>query len=131
SRDFAEEPAEVPRQRMSEKMGKALAVLVAEDNEINALLAQALLTKLGHRVALVRTADAAVQAWAEAHAAGSPSDLLIMDVQMPGGSGIEAARRIRAAEATHGRGRLPLFALTAHAYEEDRAACLAPGMDGV
>jgi CheY-like chemotaxis protein/anti-sigma regulatory factor (Ser/Thr protein kinase) len=131
SLELVEESTDVPRKRMTHKKGKALAVLVAEDNEINALLVQTLLTKLGHRVALVRSAQAAVEAWGAANAAGSPYDLLLMDVQMPGGSGIEAARRIRAAEANHGQGRLPLFALTANAYEEDRAACLAAGMDGV
>ncbi|MET0539906.1 MAG: hypothetical protein ABWZ64_18495 [Xanthobacteraceae bacterium] len=55
---------------MTQKRGKALAVLVAEDTEINALLVQTLLTKLGHRVALVRTAQAAVEAWGAANAAG-------------------------------------------------------------
>jgi CheY-like chemotaxis protein len=110
SRELVEESTDVPLKRMTQKRGKALAVLVAEDNEINALLVQTLLTKLGHRVALVRTAQAAVEAWGAANAAGSPYDLLLMDVQMPGDSGIEAARRIRAAEANHGQGRLPLFA---------------------
>jgi CheY-like chemotaxis protein len=53
-----------------------------------------------------------------------------MDLQMPGGGGIEAVRRIRAVEAQEGGRRLPVFALTATAFDEDRAASLAAGMDG-
>jgi len=52
-----------------------------------------------------------------------------MDVQMPALDGLEAARRIRAAEAGHGR--TPIIALTANAYAEDREACLAAGMDEI
>ena len=53
-----------------------------------------------------------------------------MDVHMPGVDGLEAARRIRAAEAeTQPRARR-IVALTANAYAEDREACLAAGMDG-
>jgi signal transduction histidine kinase/DNA-binding response OmpR family regulator len=128
--DFAPEPA-LRGKPIVERTGRGPAVLIAEDNEINALLAQALLTRLGHRVTLVNTGRAAVEAWDAAHAAGSPYDLLLMDVQMPDGTGIEAAGLIRAAEANAGRGLVPLFALTANAYEEDCAACMAAGMDGV
>jgi CheY-like chemotaxis protein len=53
-----------------------------------------------------------------------------MDLQMPGGDGVEAVRRIRTLEAERGARRLPVFALTANAFEEDHAACLAAGMDG-
>jgi len=108
----------------------ALAVLVAEDNEINALLAKAPLGRLGHRANVVATGDAAVEAYFAAAAAGDPYDLLLMDLHMPGGDGIEAVRRIRALEAQRGAHRAPVFALTANAFDEDRAACLAAGMDG-
>src|SRR5262249_53960277 len=76
--------------------GKGLAVLVAEDNQINALLAISLLTRLGHRPTVVGTGDAAVDAWRAARATKEPYDLLLMDLHMPGGGGIEAVRRIRA-----------------------------------
>ena len=49
---------------------------------------------------------------------------------MPGTDGIEAARRIRAAEAESGGSRTPIIALTANTQDEDREACLAAGMDG-
>ena len=109
--------------------GKGLAVLVAEDNEINALLANALLTRLGHRPTVVGTGDAAVEAWLAARMTSESYDLLLMDLQMPRGGGIEAVRRIRAIEAQEGGRRLPIFALTATALDENRAACLAAGMD--
>jgi len=111
--------------------GKGLSILVAEDNEINALLARALLTRLGHRPTIVSNGETAVDSWAAARAANSPYDLVLMDVQMPGMDGLEAARRIRAAEA-EARGRpTRMLALTANAQSEDREACLAAGMDGL
>jgi CheY-like chemotaxis protein len=104
-----------------------LAVLVAEDNEINALLTRSLLAKLGHRPTVVTTGTAAVDAWRAARAAGEPYDLVLMDVHMPDMDGIEATRRIRAAE--QGPPRTRIVALTANAFSEDRDACLAAGMD--
>jgi CheY-like chemotaxis protein len=106
------------------------AILVAEDNEINALLARALLVRLGHRPTVATNGAVAVEAWLAARAAGEPYRLVLMDVQMPGTDGIEAARRIRAAEAESGGARTPIIALTANTLEEDREACLAAGMDG-
>jgi CheY-like chemotaxis protein len=110
---------------------RGLSILVAEDNEINALLARALLTRLGHRPAIAGNGEAAVESWAAARAAGAPYDLVLMDVQMPGMDGLEAARRIRAAEAEAGAKRTRMLALTANAQTEDREACLAAGMDGL
>jgi CheY-like chemotaxis protein len=106
------------------------AILVAEDNEISALLARALLARLGHRPTVANNGAVAVEAWLAARAAGEPYGLVLMDVQMPGTDGIEAARRIRAAEAESGGARTPIIALTANTLEEDREACLAAGMDG-
>jgi CheY-like chemotaxis protein len=108
--------------------GDSLAILIAEDNEINALLGRALLARLGHRPTVARDGAAAFEAWREAHAAGAPFDLVLMDVRMPASDGIEATQRIRAAE-TDGA-RTPIIALTADALSEDRDACLAAGMDG-
>jgi CheY-like chemotaxis protein len=106
----------------------SLAILIAEDNEINALLARALLARLGHRPTVVPDGAAAFEAWSAARAAGTPYDLVLMDVHMPASDGIEATQRIRTAEVTGPR--TPIIALTADALSEDRDACLAAGMDG-
>ena len=108
---------------------KGLAVLVAEDNEINALLARALLGRLGHWPTIATSGEDALEAFLAARAAGTPFDLVLMDVRMPGIDGLEAARRIRAAEAASGDKRVPIVALTANAFPEDCEACLAAGMD--
>jgi len=109
--------------------GKQLSVLVAEDNEINALLARALLTRLGHRPHVAENGEAAVQAWSAARDAGTPYNLVLMDVQMPGMDGLEAARRIRAAEKQADVLPVRMLALTANLAEE--TACRAAGMDAL
>jgi CheY-like chemotaxis protein len=111
-------------------VSKGLSILVAEDNEINALLIRSLLGKLGHRPTVATSGAAALDCWHAARAAGMPYDLVLMDVHMPGVDGLEAARRIRAAEAEGRESRVPIVALTASALAEDRDACLAAGMDG-
>jgi len=111
--------------------GIGLSILVAEDNEINALLARALLTRLGHRPTVAGNGAAAIESWAAARAAGKPYDLVLMDVQMSGMDGLQAARRIRAAETQAGDRPVRMLALTANAQSEDRDACLAAGMDGL
>jgi len=106
-----------------------LSVLIAEDNEINALLARALVAKLGHQATVVANGAEAVETWRTARAAGTPYDLVLMDVHMPELDGPEATRRIRALEA--GEARTPIVALTATAHADDRDACLAAGMDAI
>jgi PAS domain S-box-containing protein len=110
--------------------GGGLSILVAEDNEINALLARALLVKLGHHPTMVTSGDTAVDSWLAARAAGMPYDRVFMDLHMPNMDGLEATRRIRAIEADSNAPRTPILALTANASADDREACLAAGMDG-
>jgi len=107
-----------------------LSILVAEDNEINALLARALLVKLGHRPVMATSGTAAVESWLAARAAGTPYDRVLMDINMPGIDGLEATRRIRSIEAEDASPRTLILALTANASGEDREACLAASMDG-
>jgi signal transduction histidine kinase/CheY-like chemotaxis protein len=109
--------------------GAGLAVLVAEDNDINALLARALLHRLGHSPMVVANGALALEAFTAAAQAGRPYDLVLMDVHMPELDGLEATRRIRAAEAAMHLPRTRIVALTANAFGEDREACLAAGMD--
>jgi CheY-like chemotaxis protein len=123
--------AEVARTSAPAPTRPGLSVLVAEDNEINALLTCALLARLGHRPTLTADGNAALASFLAAQAAGAPHDLVLMDVRMAGLDGLEATRRIRAAEAGLGKRRVPILALTADAAPEQRDACLAAGMDDV
>ena len=107
-----------------------LSVLVAEDNEINALLMRSLLTRLGHHVVIATNGEAVLESWLAARAAGTPYDLILMDIQMPLLDGVEAAKRIRAREAGEPGRRTPILALTANTLVEDRYACFEAGMDG-
>jgi CheY-like chemotaxis protein len=126
-------PALVPQDLECAVAGGApsLAILIAEDNEINALLARSLIAKLGHRPAVVQNGVEAIASWRDARQAGTPFDLVLMDVQMPEMDGIEAARRMRHEEAEGLLARTPIIALTANAFAEDREACLAAGMDDI
>ena len=112
------------------KPDRGLAVLVAEDNEINALLMRSLLSRLGHRPVIATNGTAALESWLAAKAGGSPYDLVLMDLQMPELDGIEATKRIRGHEAGRPGRRTPILALTANALVEDRYACFEAGMDG-
>jgi CheY-like chemotaxis protein len=125
-----ESAAEIEDRSIS-SVTKGLSILVAEDNEINALLARALLTRLGHRPTIAANGEAAVESWLAARAAGSPYDLVLMDVQMPGVDGLEAARRIRAFESQAGDKPTRMIAVTANVQSEDRDAALAAGLDGL
>jgi PAS domain S-box-containing protein len=97
---------------------------VAEDNQVNQLVATRIFEKLGHQATVVsngREAFVAFQA--------GKFDLIAMDVQMPEMDGLDATSAIRAWEKTAGT-HTPIIAMTAHAMEGDRERCLAAGMDG-
>ena len=111
-----------------------MSILLAEDNDINALLACTVLEKSGARVVRVRNgAEAIAKAGAAlGEANGRGFDLIFMDIHMPDMDGIEAARRIRALypdDAAPAHGRPPIVALTANAFAGDRAAYLEAGLD--
>jgi CheY-like chemotaxis protein len=94
-------------------------VLLVEDNPINAMLARTLLAREG---CIVDHAKGGEEAIAAVKVGGY--DLILMDMRMPGVSGVEATRRLRAQGVA-----TPVVALTANAFEDDRHACLAAGMD--
>jgi CheY-like chemotaxis protein len=125
----AAEPA--AGQAASERRGgKAIAVLLVEDNDINALLAQRLLEKSGCDVRRRRNGREAVQTFERILSDADASvDLVLMDVHMPVVDGLEALRAIRALYAGDKRKCPPIVAVTANAFEEDRRQCLDAGMD--
>ncbi|MCP3439725.1 ATP-binding protein [Bradyrhizobium sp. CCGUVB14] len=127
SPDLAPEPVEPTAIKPP---ARGLSILVAEDNEINALLMRSLLTKLGHRVVIAVHGEAALESWLAASSAGTPYDLVLMDIQMPQLDGIEATKRIRAHETATGGRHTPILALTANTLVEDRYACFEAGMNG-
>ena len=102
-----------------------LRVLVAEDNEINALLTRTLLEHAGHSVEIVGNGEAAVAALGKDGT--PPYDVILMDLHMPGMDGFAATAHIR--DLHPEAARLPIIALTANALSEDRQACLDAGMD--
>ena len=109
---------------------KGLSILVAEDNQINALLIRSLLGRLGHQTVITTNGAEALESWLSAKSAGTPYDLVLMDIQMPQLNGIETTKRIRALEAGEPGNRTPILALTANTLVEDRYACFEAGMDG-
>jgi PAS domain S-box-containing protein len=108
-------------------------VLVVEDNLINCMVIESLLRSLGVTVAVVHDGQQAVAAitaaTASAGALQPPPQLVLMDLQMPVLDGYAATKNIRQWESTQQCPRLPIIALTADAFEEDRQRCLAAGMD--
>ncbi len=103
-------------------------VLIAEDNPVNRMVIMAMLDELGASGLSVTVVEDGQQALDFITQGGLP-DLVLMDVQMPVMDGLEATEKIRLWQADHGKQRLPIVALTANAYEEDRQKCLAVGMD--
>src|SRR4029453_6981545 len=71
----ADTPVATPSQRLS--------ILVAEDNEINALLMRSLLTRSGHHAVLTTNGEEALESWLAAKSPGTPYHLVLMDIQMP------------------------------------------------
>jgi signal transduction histidine kinase/AmiR/NasT family two-component response regulator len=123
-----------PSARTIEEDRRVVAtVLLAEDNAVNALLAMRLLEREGCHVVRVHTGDEAIAAVARTIAGQDPPyDLVLMDIYMPRLDGIEATRAIRrlfAASSNDMRPALPIIAVTANAFPEDRQRYLAAGMD--
>jgi CheY-like chemotaxis protein len=100
-----------------------LRILLAEDNEVNQMVAVKLLQKRGHEVVVVGTGREAVTA-----IESQTFDVVLMDVQMPEMDGLAATAAIRVAEQNTNR-HVPIVALTAHAMKGDRERFLDAGMD--
>ena len=109
-------------------------VLVAEDNLVNCKVIQIMLGRLGVTVTVVHDGQQAVDAIRRVAADGrtdsfAQPDLILMDLNMPVMDGYSATEIIKQWEADNQRAHLPIIALTADAFEEDRQHCLVVGMD--
>jgi signal transduction histidine kinase/CheY-like chemotaxis protein len=100
----------------------SLRILLAEDNLVNQRVAMTMLARMGHRTTLATNGLEALEQWRQ-----NDFDLILMDVQMPEMSGLQAAAQIRKEEAIGAH--VPIVAMTASAMSEDRDRCLAAGMD--
>ena len=103
--------------------GRPLRILLAEDNTVNQHLAVRVLEKRGHSMTVVGDGRDALKALDR-----EKFDVILMDVQMPNMSGLEATVAIRQVEKMTG-GHVPIIAMTAHAMTGDRQRCLESGMD--
>lgn len=101
-------------------------VLVVEDNLVNCMVIEAMLSRLGVTQTVANDGQQAVDALLR----GERPDVILMDLQMPVMDGYAATQRIRQWAAENALSRVPIIALTADAFEEDRQHCLAVGMDG-
>jgi CheY-like chemotaxis protein len=107
-----------------------MRALLAEDNDINALVAQKALRRLGFEVERARDGEEASRLALAASRGATPRfDVVLMDIKMPGVDGLEAVRRIRRAEAEAKAPPAAIVALTASATIEDADAATAAGFD--
>ena len=102
-----------------------IRVLAAEDNSVNQLVLKTLLLQIGVEPVIVENGKLAVEAWI-----AGDWDVVLMDIQMPVMDGLTAVRAIRELEASMGRSRTPVIALTANAMSHQIAEYMASGMDG-
>lgn len=117
------------RKRRVRSAKRSLKILVAEDNAINALLANAVLTKAGHEVAIVGDGRAAVTA-VTGQAGASGYDVILMDLNMPVMDGMDAVAAIRRHEVENHLRPSPIMILTADSQETTRHAVIAGGATG-
>ncbi len=103
---------------------RPLALLLAEDNDVNVLVIDGMLQPLGHHITRVRDGEQALAALR-----AGDFDLVLMDMLMPGTDGLSATRQWRAIEIAEGRSRTPIVALTANAFDTDVQQSLAAGCD--
>ncbi len=116
-----------------ESIGKNIAVenqcglyiLIVEDNIVNQKVALKFIEKIGHRADIASNGRESLDALKK-----SDYDLVLMDVQMTEMDGLEATTLIRSNKVEVLNNDIPIIAMTAHAMKDDKAQCLAAGMDG-
>jgi PAS domain S-box-containing protein len=102
----------------------ALRILLAEDNIVNQRLISRMLQKMGHTVVVAKDGADALTILSQ-----EQFDLIAMDMQMPVMDGLEATQKIRLSELSTRR-HIPIVAITANAFEDDRRKCFEAGMNG-
>ena len=102
-------------------------ILLAEDNQMNQMIAVAILEEAGFSIDIASDGIEAVEKMTSSPA--GTYDIILMDIQMPKMDGYEAAKRIRELD-DQGKASIPIVAVTANAFEEDRKVALAAGMNG-
>ena len=112
---------------LSAKLQDVVRVLIAEDTEVNRMLLQKWLERLGFRVTCVSNGEEAVAALATTH----DYALAFMDWHMPVLDGLSATESIRSWEKEHGRTRTPIIGFTASAFTDEIERCRKAGMDDV
>jgi signal transduction histidine kinase/ActR/RegA family two-component response regulator len=117
-------PPAVPEPAQQAGHGHAAHVLLVEDNPVNALVAEAELQRLGITVTVLNNGRQALE-WLE----HQPTDLVLMDCEMPEMDGIEATLRIRERERTSGRPPITIVALTANGLDTYVQRCVTAGMN--
>ncbi len=112
------------QEKSLEPMDKELQILLVEDNPVNQVVAEGILTNLGHNVSIAENGKAALEKLAVEN-----TDIILMDIEMPEMNGIEATKAIRASDRSLFDPQIPVIAMTAYAMKGDREMCLNAGMN--
>ncbi len=120
----SEATAEHTIEESSSELRRSLRILMAEDNQVNQVVASEMLLSLGYEITMVDDGQQAVLKFTSGN-----YDLILMDCQLPKLDGYDATRQIRAIEQKRGHGHIPIVALTAFAMTGDRERALDAGMD--
>ncbi len=108
-------------QQICERRARRLDVLLVEDNKVNQLVAEGFLRREGHRIVSAGSGEEALAALRH-----KDFDLIFMDIRMPGMSGTETVKRIRALEQPH-KAQLPIIMLSAHVVQSEIEKCFSAG----
>ena len=129
-RDILSRPYRAPEEKNKKEQQiefKDRKILLVEDNALNQEIAATILEEAGFVVEIAEDGTVAVDKMKSAYQ--EQYDLILMDIQMPKMDGYEATRQIRALEETYSA-QIPIVAMTANAFEEDREKAFEAGMNG-